>query len=109
MIQDVTLQQGVNAFTGHNHPPPSDRSGDLLLMRFLQMLVGCLTLLMAAIFAGQNTATVSLRLFRLNSVELPLGLVLIAAVVLGVWSSMIFVSIFSKRRRPVQSAFKAFR
>ena len=78
-------------------------------MRFLQMLIGCLALLMVAVFAGQNTATVSLRLFRLNSVELPLGLVLVAAVVLGIWSSMVFVGIFSKRRRPVQSAFKSSR
>ncbi|MEM9536485.1 MAG: lipopolysaccharide assembly protein LapA domain-containing protein [Cyanobacteria bacterium P01_E01_bin.45] len=78
-------------------------------MRFLQMLIGCLALLMATVFAGQNTATVAFRLFRLNSVELPLGLVLVVAVVLGIWSSMIFAGVFSKRRRPVQSAFKSFR
>ena len=78
-------------------------------MRFLHMLIGCLALIMAAISAGQNTSTVSLRLFRLNSVELPLGLVLIGATVVGIWSSMVFVGIFSKRRRPVQSAFQSFK
>ncbi|MEM9567607.1 MAG: LapA family protein [Cyanobacteria bacterium P01_E01_bin.34] len=81
----------------------------LSLMRFLQMLIGCLALLMVAVFAGQNTSTVSLRLFRLNSVQLPLGLVLVAAIILGILSSMIFVGIFSKRRRPIQSALKSFR
>ena len=76
-------------------------------MRMIQMLLGSLALMLVAIFAGQNTSTISLRLFRFNSVNLPLGLVLIAALVLGIWSSMVFTGVFAKRRRPVQSAFKA--
>ena len=81
-------------------------SGDFIV-RFLQMLIGCLALLMAAVFASQNTSIVSLILFRFRSVQLPVGLVLLGALVVGIFSSMLFVGIFSKSSRPVRSALQS--
>ena len=79
------------------------------IVRFLQMVCGCLAVLMAAVIAGQNTSTVSLILFSFKSVQLPLGLVLMGALVAGIVSSMLLVGIFTKTSRPVRSAMQSLK
>ena len=76
-------------------------------MRILQMLLGCLALLVVTIFAAQNTTTVTLQLFRFSSVRLPLGLVLMGALVAGICSAVVFVGIIGKRSRPIQAAVQS--
>ena len=89
--------------------PPRPQLFGGSIVRFLQMMCGCLAVLMAAVIAGQNTSTVSLILFSFQSVELPLGLVLMGALVAGIVSSMLLVGIFSKTSRPVRSAMQSLK
>lgn len=77
-------------------------------MPYFNLLLTLILLLVVAVVAAQNPTQVMLRFLALQSVELPLGFVMISSACLGALTAALG-SLFLMRRRPLSVAAQQIR